>query len=122
MDPRAAPSRRWFRHAERASQPHPGADDPGDAPNPACGGSVTHTRGERDRNAQADYQDIPHRDPPRQVELPRRVAQELDPARALVPFSQPAIVTIPLGFAVLIVVSLLTARRGANPVPAAAGA
>ncbi len=38
----------------------------------------------------------------------------LDPARALVPFSQPAIVTIPLGFAVLIVVSLLTSRRGAS--------
>ena len=34
-----------------------------------------------------------------------------DPARAIVPFSQPAIVTIPLGFLVLIVVSLLTPRR-----------
>ncbi|MBI3831846.1 MAG: cation acetate symporter [Planctomycetes bacterium] len=33
-------------------------------------------------------------------------------ARALVPFSQPGIVTIPLGFAVLIVVSLLTQRTG----------
>ena len=32
----------------------------------------------------------------------------LDPARAPMPFSQPAIVTIPLGFAVLIVVSLMT--------------
>jgi cation/acetate symporter len=32
----------------------------------------------------------------------------LDPARAIVPFSQPAIVTIPLGFLVLVVVSLLT--------------
>ena len=32
----------------------------------------------------------------------------LDPAKALVPFSQPGIVTIPLGFAVLIGVSLLT--------------
>ena len=32
----------------------------------------------------------------------------LDPARAIVPFSQPAIVSIPLGFIVLIVVSLLT--------------
>jgi cation/acetate symporter len=31
---------------------------------------------------------------------------------ALVPFSQPGIVTIPLGFAVLIVVSLLTQRTG----------
>jgi cation/acetate symporter len=41
----------------------------------------------------------------------------LDPARALVPFSQPAIVTIPLGFLVLIVVSLLTPRRE-EPAPA----
>jgi cation/acetate symporter len=32
----------------------------------------------------------------------------LDPARAIPPFSQPGLVTIPLGFAVLIVVSLLT--------------
>ncbi len=32
----------------------------------------------------------------------------LDPAMAVVPFSQPAIVTIPLGFIVLVVVSLLT--------------
>jgi cation/acetate symporter len=32
----------------------------------------------------------------------------LDPKTALVPFSQPGLVTIPLGFAVLIVVSLLT--------------
>ncbi len=37
----------------------------------------------------------------------------LDPARAIVPFSQPAIVTIPLGFIVLVVVSLLT-QRGHN--------
>jgi cation/acetate symporter len=35
----------------------------------------------------------------------------LDPAGALVPFSQPAIVTIPLGFLVLVVVSLLTGRK-----------
>lgn len=35
----------------------------------------------------------------------------LDPAKALVPFSQPGIVTIPLGFAVLIGVSLMTKRR-----------
>lgn len=35
----------------------------------------------------------------------------LDPANALVPFSQPAIVTIPLGFVVLVVVSLLTQHR-----------
>ncbi|MBM3970176.1 MAG: cation acetate symporter [Planctomycetes bacterium] len=34
-----------------------------------------------------------------------------DPSKALVPFSQPGIVTIPLGFAVLIGVSLLTRRR-----------
>ncbi|MBI5380737.1 MAG: cation acetate symporter [Opitutae bacterium] len=39
----------------------------------------------------------------------------LDPARALVPFSQPAIITIPLGFLVLIVVSLLTPRPEAKP-------
>lgn len=35
----------------------------------------------------------------------------LDPAKAIVPFSQPGIVTIPLGFAVLIGVSLMTKRR-----------
>lgn len=35
----------------------------------------------------------------------------IDPAKAVVPFSQPGIVTIPLGFAVLIGVSLLTRRR-----------
>jgi cation/acetate symporter len=35
----------------------------------------------------------------------------LDPSKALVPFSQPGIVTIPLGFAVLIGVSLMTKRR-----------
>jgi cation/acetate symporter len=34
----------------------------------------------------------------------------LDPATAIVPFSQPAIVTIPLGFLVLIGVSLMTQR------------
>jgi cation/acetate symporter len=34
----------------------------------------------------------------------------LDPSRAIVPFSQPGLVTIPLGFVVLIVVSLLTHR------------
>jgi cation/acetate symporter len=32
------------------------------------------------------------------------------PEQALVPFSQPGIVTIPLGFLVLVVVSLLTPR------------
>jgi cation/acetate symporter len=35
----------------------------------------------------------------------------IDPAKALVPFSQPGIVTIPLGFAALIGVSLLTRKR-----------
>jgi len=35
----------------------------------------------------------------------------LPPENALVPFSQPGIVTIPLGFAVLIGVSLLTKKR-----------
>jgi cation/acetate symporter len=43
----------------------------------------------------------------------------LDPATALVPFSQPAIVTIPLGFLVLVVVSLMTGRRE-GPAEAAA--
>ena len=38
----------------------------------------------------------------------------LDPTTALVPFSQPAIVTIPLGFAVLVLVSLLTKGRAAT--------
>lgn len=46
----------------------------------------------------------------------------LDPASALVPFSQPAIVTIPLGFLVLVVVSLMTSRpegqNQATPQPA----
>lgn len=37
---------------------------------------------------------------------------------ALVPFSQPALVTVPLGFLTLVVVSLLTRKR--DPVPAAA--
>ncbi|MFO7695489.1 MAG: cation acetate symporter [Vicinamibacterales bacterium] len=41
----------------------------------------------------------------------------LDPASAIVPFSQPAIVTIPLGFVVLVVVSLMT--RPPAPEPAA---
>jgi cation/acetate symporter len=35
----------------------------------------------------------------------------LDPARAPVPFSQPGLVTIPLGFVVLVLVSLLTRQR-----------
>ncbi|MEI6085083.1 MAG: cation acetate symporter [Verrucomicrobiota bacterium] len=41
----------------------------------------------------------------------------LDPAKAIVPFSQPAIVTIPLGFLVLIIVSLLTPRPEEKPAP-----
>jgi cation/acetate symporter len=41
----------------------------------------------------------------------------LDPATAIVPFSQPGIVTIPLGFVVLIAVSLAT-PRAAVPAPA----
>jgi cation/acetate symporter len=44
----------------------------------------------------------------------------LDPARALVPFSQPAIITIPLGFLVLVVVSLLTPRPEERPADRAA--
>jgi cation/acetate symporter len=36
---------------------------------------------------------------------------KLDPKAALVPFSQPGIVTIPLGFVVLIGVSLLTKKK-----------
>jgi cation/acetate symporter len=43
----------------------------------------------------------------------------LDPARAPAPFSQPGLVTIPLGFVVLVVVSLLTRRHAtAGLVPA----
>jgi len=42
----------------------------------------------------------------------------LDPAKAIVPFSQPAIVTIPLGFLVLIVVSLMTPRPEDKPATA----
>jgi cation/acetate symporter len=34
-----------------------------------------------------------------------------DPSRAIAPFSQPGLVTIPLGFIVLVVVSLLTQKR-----------
>jgi cation/acetate symporter len=41
----------------------------------------------------------------------------LDPADSIVPFSQPGLVTIPLGFITLILVSLLTQRR---PAPATA--
>jgi cation/acetate symporter len=40
-----------------------------------------------------------------------------DPARALVPFSQPGLVTIPFGFVVLIAVSLLTRRPAFVEVP-----
>jgi len=39
----------------------------------------------------------------------------IDPANAIVPFSQPAIVTIPLGFLILIVVSLMTPRPAEKP-------
>lgn len=47
----------------------------------------------------------------------------LDPAQAIVKFSQPAIVTIPLGFLTLIVVSLLTQRaRAGEPVSSGPGA
>ncbi len=38
----------------------------------------------------------------------------LDPARALAPFTQPGIVTIPLAFITLVVVSLLTRDRKSN--------
>ena len=44
-----------------------------------------------------------------------RDVYRLDPARAPVPFSQPGIVTIPLGFVVLVAVSLLTSRRREGP-------
>jgi cation/acetate symporter len=44
----------------------------------------------------------------------------IDPSTAIVPFSQPAIVTIPLGFIVLVVVSLLTKKN--PPVATAATA
>jgi cation/acetate symporter len=40
----------------------------------------------------------------------------LDPTRAIAPFSQPGIVTIPLGFVVLVVVSLLTPKPQTLPV------
>jgi cation/acetate symporter len=43
----------------------------------------------------------------------------LPPEDALVPFSQPGLVTIPLGFATLIVVSLLTYRKAKPPGTAA---
>ncbi|MBA2482809.1 MAG: cation acetate symporter [Planctomycetes bacterium] len=42
-------------------------------------------------------------------------------ADALVPFSQPGLVTIPLGFLVLIVVSLMTRGSARPPIPAPAG-
>ncbi len=43
----------------------------------------------------------------------------IDPARALAPFSQPGLVTIPLSFVVLVIVSLLTSReqRGFDVTP-----
>jgi cation/acetate symporter len=39
----------------------------------------------------------------------------LDPARSIIPFSQPALVTIPLGFLVLVIVSLITLRPVSGP-------
>jgi len=39
----------------------------------------------------------------------------LDMTRSIIPFSQPALVTIPLGFLVLVVVSLLTYRKSERP-------
>jgi cation/acetate symporter len=39
----------------------------------------------------------------------------LDPKRSIIPFSQPALVTIPLGFLVLVIVSLLTYRPTRTP-------
>jgi cation/acetate symporter len=44
----------------------------------------------------------------------------LPPDQALMPFSQPGIVTIPLGFLTLVVVSLMTAREGGDEVSAPA--
>jgi cation/acetate symporter len=40
---------------------------------------------------------------------------DLDPKTALMPFSQPGLVTIPLGFAVLVIVSLMTQPKGREP-------
>ncbi|PAW76298.1 MAG: cation acetate symporter [Verrucomicrobia bacterium Tous-C9LFEB] len=46
----------------------------------------------------------------------------LNPADALAPFSQPGIVTIPLAFVVLVVVSLLTSKKASSePEPVAVG-
>jgi cation/acetate symporter len=47
-----------------------------------------------------------------------RDVYDLPAADALVPFSQPGIVTIPLGFAVLILVSLLTGSGRSSTVSA----
>jgi len=44
-----------------------------------------------------------------------RDVYNLAPGNAIVPFSQPAIVTIPLGFVVLVLVSLLTQRSRGSP-------
>jgi cation/acetate symporter len=46
---------------------------------------------------------------------------DLPADQAIVPFSQPGIVTIPLGFIVLIVVSLFTQRTGTAAAIAKAG-
>ena len=40
-----------------------------------------------------------------------------DPTKSPVPFSQPGLVTIPLGFVVLVVVSLMTKPQAAAPRP-----
>ena len=42
----------------------------------------------------------------------------IDPADSIIPFSQPGLVTIPLGFLVLVVVSLMTGRDGTTPLGA----
>jgi cation/acetate symporter len=49
-----------------------------------------------------------------------RDVYRIDPALSFIPFSQPGIVTLPLAFAVLVLVSLLTRPRGGVPAPAAA--
>ena len=40
----------------------------------------------------------------------------IDPTKSIIPFSQPALVSIPLGFITLILVSLVTSRRRVEPV------
>ena len=48
-----------------------------------------------------------------------RDVYSLRPDQSIIPFSQPAIVTIPLGFLVLVVVSLLTRSKAAESAPGA---